>query len=137
MKNLILITLTTLVLIICKSVSAQTFGGPLTFTGTTNAVLLIGGVPQTNAFSFTIPPKNLWLYGVSNTNETFIGSYGIQIVTATSTNLVILASMTNSFASGTNSGTWMTNFPSVQISFSPVTIMQAGIGANTNQIYVP
>lgn len=109
---------------------AQVFGGSTTITGETNSSAI-----QTNTFYITVPGKSISLSGISDTNETFVGSY-VGIVVGT-TNQFQLWAVTNSFASSTNSGTWTTNVPSVTVAI-PITVqMKADIGAYTNEIYVP
>lgn len=120
-----------LLLALTLPAKAQVFGGGVTISGTTNSA------PQgTNSFSLTIPQKSLTLSGVSNTNEVFVGS--VAIVILGTTNVVPVSSLTNSFLSGTNGGTWSTNFGGTAIPISYYWVYQASIGStNTNSIYVP
>ena len=113
-------------------VGAQTFGGGLTITGTTNAVL--SGVPTTYAY-FNLPPKVVNLSNITSTNETVIFSYGFTV--SGNTNPVILASVTNSFASGTNGGSWSYTNPAVNLTPQILPWAQVQIGAFTNTVYVP
>jgi hypothetical protein len=126
-----------LVLILASKVSAQTFGGGITITGTTNAPLVNNGSIPTNSFTLSFPAKQVTLSNVTSTNETAIFSYGIQLVG--SSNIVLLASVTNTFSlpNGTNNGTWITNIPQQALTFQIVPYAQANIGANTNGIFVP
>lgn len=126
----------------CLCLNAQTFGTKtityttnyLTITGSTNAPFSYNGQSLTNTCYFPVPPASVYLKGVSSTNEVFIGSYYVQF--PGSTNLILLGSITNSFASGTNDGTWTTNIPATGGSIGFPIIMQANIGNFINQIYV-
>lgn len=114
---------------------AQTFGGGVAITGTTNAVLLTGGSRVTNTFYITFPSRTVTLSGVTSTNETAVFSYAL--ASPGSTNVFIVASVTNSFAAGTNNGSWSTNLPQMQVAIPLVQWAQGSIGSFTNQIYVP
>jgi hypothetical protein len=117
--------------------SAQTFGGSTTITGTTNAILQNNGTVTTNSVVVNFPAKLVLLTGITSTNETAVFSYGIIVEGGGISNLVLVASITNSFASGTNGGTWTTNIPDQNIRVQLVPYAQARIGSFTNQIYVP
>lgn len=114
---------------------AQTYGGGTTITGTTNAMLQNNGSVYTNYAYVTLPLKTVLLSGISSTNETAIFSYGFTVIGQT--NPIILASITNSFATGTNGGSWTTNVPSQTITIPIIPWAQASIGAFTNTLYVP
>ena len=123
---------------------AQTFGGGITVTGNTNALLQSSpGVVVTNTASVSIPPKAMVLSGIANTNETAIGYYGFQVpanfyLMPGTTNVYVIASFTNSFAGGTNSGTFATNFAGIYGTTVPlIGVMGLSIGAYTNSVYVP
>lgn len=132
-----------LLLALVLSAGAQTFGGGTAITGVTNVACKDGnGNPITNLFYATFPAKSVVLSGVGNTNEVFIGSFYLSLpgytnVTAGLTNLYWLASVTNSFASGTNSGTWTTNLVGGVVVIPFPLIMSANIGIYSNSIYVP
>src|ERR1019366_3769211 len=93
---------------------AQTFGGGIAVTGNTNALMQsVPGTVVTNTGYINIPAKTLLLTGIVNTNETAIGYYGFMIpanwyLMPGTTNVYVVASSTNSFAAGTNSGTLST-----------------------------
>ena len=120
---------------------AQTFGGGITVTGNTNAQMQNSpGVITTNWLTFTSLPRTIVLSGISSTNETAIGYYGFTIPSGWylmpgTTNVYVVSSFTNSFATGTNGGTWTTNFPYVSQQVPTIGVMGLGIGANTNSAY--
>lgn len=109
---------------------AQVFGSGLTITGTTNSAAI-----TTNYVPLTIDARTIYLSQVSNTNETFIGSYQVRF--SGTTNLYQVSALTNSFASGTNGGSWTTNIAKITVQVPIELIMQANIGNYTNQVYVP
>lgn len=114
---------------------AQTFGSGVTITGTTNAPLQVSTVVFTNYAYVTIPVKAVTLSNITSTNETAILSYGFAL--PGQTNILILASITNSFASGTNGGSWSPQIPAQTITVPIIPWAQASIGAFTNNIYFP
>ena len=114
---------------------AQTFGSGVAITGTTNAQLQVAGVVFTNYAFITIPLKAVTLSNIGNTNETAILSYGFTIVGQT--NVIILASITNSFAAGTNGGSWSPSIPAQTITVPVIPWAQANVGTNSNNIYFP
>lgn len=122
------------------SAGAQTLGSGVPIAFTTNVLMQSGnGNFTTNPVTITVPAERITLAGVVNTNEIFIGSYGVQITAAGLTQTVWFSSLTNSFSllnGGTNNGTWTTNVPAMTITVSAITAMQANIGANTNQASV-
>ena len=142
-KFSLILTLALTVLVLgWNQAEAQTFGGGIPVTGNTNAVLQNSGVPQTNFWALSIPSKSLTLSGISSTNETAIGYYAFQIpptwaLAPGSTNIYIVGTFTNSFAAGTNSGTWTTNIPAVFYPINSGTYMGLEIGNYTNTAYVP
>lgn len=123
------------VLVCAGKSSAQTFGSGVVITGTTNAQLLVAGTVFTNYLYVTIPLKAVTLSNITSTNETAILSYGFTVVGQT--NLIILASLTNSFASGTNGGSWSPQISAQTIIVPVIPWAQANIGAFTNNIYFP
>jgi hypothetical protein len=136
MKNkFAILTLAVGLLVLTPSAPAQTFGGPQTITGTASAPLFVGGVINTNPVNMNFPSKTVTLTGISSTNETVIFSWGVQLVGTT--NVILLGSLTNSFAGGTNGGTWTTNAPGGQFIANLVPYAQASIGNNTNGLQVP
>jgi hypothetical protein len=95
--------------------------------GNTNAALTVGLVPQTNnTVYFSFPPKGLQVTGISSTNEIIYGSYGYTDISGT--NYFPIGFFTNSFAGGTNGGTWTTNFPAMSIQAPLPMKMQINVG---------
>jgi hypothetical protein len=140
MKKTFILLTAAVILAVAQKLSAQTFGGGITITGTTNAPLVSGGTILTNTFYLTLPAKTVTLSDIVSTNETVAFAYGVRV--GTNANIDIIGVITNSFAlpAGTNqsgSGTWTTNIPQQTIAISIVSYAQAQIGANTNTIYVP
>jgi hypothetical protein len=126
------------------TVNAQTIGGGTSVTGTTNAPLWgVNGNSgaSTNSLYLVLPAKTVFLSGIGNTNETVVFSYGAQI--AGTTNVTILASITNYFLTGTNGGSFSINVQAQNIAIPIVPFAQVFIGSNlvafpfTNTIYVP
>jgi hypothetical protein len=148
MKKLTALLIVTFALI-SLNVMAQTYGSPATIAGGTNlsAVQSSPGVMFSNNFSTYLPTKTPTFYGISSTNEVIKGQFGIQIpsswvlMTGT-TNIYVFGSFTNSFAAGTNGGTWTTNFFFSQ-NFSLPAWFNIDVGTNaagaqnTNTIYMP
>lgn len=122
-------------LMLASESRAQTFGSGVPITGTTNAPLMVAGSVFTNQAFVTIPLKAVTLYNISSTNETAILSYGFTV--AGQTNPIILAAITNSFATGTNGGSWSPQIPAQTITVPVIPWAQASIGAFTNNIYFP
>ena len=144
MKRIIIALLLFLVLLLVPTIKAQTFGSGWTVTGNTNALFQVTpGFVLTNSGYMSVPQKGLILSGISDTNETAIGYYGFKVPTnyylmPGTTNVYVFASFTNSFASGTNNGTWSTNFPPInQQQISLPVVMGLSIGADTNTAYSP
>ncbi len=144
MKKLFILLTMAGILETAFNLPAQTFGGGVAFTGTTNAMLTDGGVVNTNTFYSSWPAKPFTLSQISNTNEVAIVSYGIKVIGENGTNIVFIAKLTNSFSlanGGTNqsgSGTWTTNIAPMTIAVQIVPYAQIDIGAtNSNLIYAP
>ena len=129
------ITFIVLVLSLALPAFSQTFGGGISITGTTNAALQNNGSLITNYLQLTLPAKPFTLSGITSTNETAVLSYAV--VMGGTTNVLLVSSLTNSFARGTNGGSWSTNVPSATIAVPFVIWAQAAIGNFTNTIYVP
>lgn len=133
MKKLIALAIITASLAV--TAHAQTFGGGVQLIGTSNAPLVVGTSVFTNYAYVTIPLKSVVLSGITETNETVIYSYGFTI--AGQTNVIIMGSVTNSFAAGVGTGTWTTNIPPQTYTVPVIPWAQAAIGNHTNTIYVP
>ena len=121
--------------------NAQTIGSGTAVTGTTNAPLTISGqAPFTNQLPVLFPTRSVLVSGITETNETIVFSYGFQL--AGTTNVLIVASMTNKFLTGTNSGSWFTNFPAMNLNAPIIPYAQMSIGSNfvtfpvTNTVFV-
>ncbi|MDE2104978.1 MAG: hypothetical protein KGL39_47510 [Patescibacteria group bacterium] len=143
MKKIVSIMAIAAVFLAAK-VNAQTYGAGTTVWGGTNiaAVQSSIGVFQTNIGSVYMPQKTLILANISQTNETVIGTYGFQLpdswkLLPGSTNIYIVGSFTNSFAGGTNSGSWTTN----NIYFSQNIYLPGyfnlDVGDHTNTAFMP
>lgn len=117
------------------SATAQTFSGPVTITGTTNAPLYIAGAIPTNGVTITLPAKQFTLGGIANTGEVATLSYGVVVVGTT--NFIPFGSISTNFAAGTNGGSWSPTIPAATYQFQFVTYGQAAIGTNTNTIFAP
>lgn len=122
---------------------AQTIGSSTAISGTNNVPIQVSaGVYLTNSAYFYAAQKSITLSGIASTNETVIGWYAIQfpsgmVLAPGSSNLYIIQSFTNSFASGTNGGTWNTNLFPVSFPTSWPVYMGLNIGNYTNLAYVP
>lgn len=112
------------------SAKAQIFGGGAVITGTTNSSNF-----YTNTAYMVLPSKTIQLSSISNTNETIIVNYQIQ--DTFSNGYYTIYSFTNSFAAGTNSGSWTTNLTPNSAAATLPLRMQIAIGAYTNTVYVP
>lgn len=126
-----LITLAVLLLAVC-TLRAQTFGGPLTFYGQTNAPLYIGGVIPTNSAVFYVPAKTIYL-GSINTNETAILSYGAIIMGQGYTNYVPVNLTTNLFNSTNgwvNGSTFTDSVPAQSLNVQVVPYAQIQLISN-------
>jgi hypothetical protein len=143
MKKTFILLTAAVILAVAQKLSAQTFGGGISITSSTNAPLVEGGTVNTNTTYMSFPSKTVTLSQISNTNETAVFSYGVKVIGANGTNVVLIASITNSFAlpAGTNqsgTGTWTTNVPQQTIPVQIVPYAQVDIGStNSNTIYVP
>ena len=121
------------------AVRAQTFSGPLTFTGTTNAPLWIGGLIPTNPAAFYVPQKSI-ITGNINTNETEIISYGAIIVGQGFSNYVAFNSITNTFPNTnySNGGSITNSVPAQSLIIQVVPYAQVQITSPyTNTIIAP
>jgi hypothetical protein len=143
MKKLIPILIVA-ALFCCAKSQAQTYGMGTTVWGGTNTVAVQSsiGVYQTNIASVYMPQKTLILSGISSTNETVVGTYGFQLpntwtLLPGSTNIYIVGKFTNSFASGTNSGTWTTNNLYFSSQLYLPGYFNIDIGDNTNTAFMP
>jgi len=139
MKIKALLILAITLLLPTVTVRAQTFGGAITVIGTTNAPLIDAGLALTNSTSIPLPAKTVTLSGISSTSETAIFTYGIRVICRGATNsaFIPLTTLTNSFASGTNGGTWSTNIASQIATVTLLPYAQIETGAYTNTVYVP
>ena len=122
----------------CFSLRAQTFSGPLTVTGTTNASMYISGVIPTNSSTFYVPQKPVTISNI-NTNETAIISYGAIISGQGYTNYVKINVLTLTFPAPTytNGSSMTTNVAAQQLTVSVIPYAQAEIGNYTNGIQAP
>lgn len=142
-KTLLAIFALMLATMFCSSANAQTFGGGVNVTGNTNAQLIVNGAGLTNTAYSTIPVKTLNVSNITSTNETLIGYYCFQVPTnyplmPGTTNVYVISALTNSFANGTNGGTWSTNIPFANsLPINLPTWMGISVGIYTNNIYVP
>ena len=117
---------------------AQTFVSGLRVVGTTNAQLVVAGMPQTNSATVSFPAATVIVTSITDTNETIILSDAFQI--AGYTNLFILGNVTNSFCltnGGVGTGSWTNVFAARYYQVSKKPVVQAAIGAETNYIYYP
>ena len=141
MKNFFTFLILPAFLLVAVETQAQTFGGGIAVTGNTNALMQNSpGVICTNYLTFNSLPRTLVLSGISSTNEIAIGYYGFTIPTnyfllPGTTNVYVTVAFTNSFAAGTNGGTWTTNVPYVSQQVPTIGVMGLGIGAFTNTAY--
>lgn len=134
-----------MILVVVPVSQAQTFGGGTLVNGFSNVPCQNSSlVPITNTFFVTLPAKTVTVSGISATNENFSGMFFMSIPGYTNavlgqTNFYFLGAFTNSFAAGTNSGSWSTNYPGGFVSFPFPLYMAAYTGAvtNTNTVYVP
>ena len=126
------------------AVKAQTYGTGTTIAGGTNLALVqvTVGTGLTNYLNAYMPTKSALVSGITSTNETLVGQVGIQIPPGTplmpgTTNVYLFASFTNSFAAGTNGGSFATNnlYFTSQMPF-PV-YFNWSIGAFTNSVFMP
>jgi hypothetical protein len=131
MKNIFHFVIFAAVFFLASLKSEAQFNSGVTITGTTNAQLIVGSSVPTNYATFYLPTKALTISSGISTNETVVFSYGFTV--AGSTNIVILGSLTNSFAGYTNS-TWSTNIPPQSFAVPVVPWAQAAIGSFTNVI---
>lgn len=143
MKNLALTFL--ILLLAAVGVRAQTVGSSSNISGTNYfPVLASAGVYQTNQVYQTAAYKTVTLGNITSTNETVILYYTVVLTNGLvlapgTTNQYVINAYTNSFASGTNGGSWSTTFNGTGATVpSPVSlgIVITG-GAFTNTAYVP
>jgi hypothetical protein len=140
MKKLLLIATLALAAL---GAQAQTYGSGTNIWGTNNVPINIGaGSYLTNSAYFSVPGKSLTLGNITSTNETVIGWYGFQIpatwqLVPGSTNIYAIGYFTNSFASGTNGGTWSTNIPAIYANINFAGYMGLNVYPYTNSAYVP
>ena len=115
---------------------AQSFGNPVTWTGSTNSAYFL-----TNTFYLFVPSKSVLIGGGTiSTNQNFM--LNITGIFPGNTNFVV---QTNAFSLGTNFGSFSTNTPGSTYAFNVVFYMTAsngpasgGLGVNwTNTIYAP
>lgn len=95
---------------------AQTYGSPATiYGGTNNAQIEFSpGVKWSNNFTAYTPTKAPVFGGISSTNEVIKMQFGVLIPSTWTllpgtSNVFVFGATTNSFAAGTNDGTWTTN----------------------------
>ncbi len=131
-------------LLMAMAAQSQTVGSATTVSGINQyAVQTSPGIYQTNSVYFTGAYKSIVLSGISNTNETFVYWYSVQLPTApvlapgTTNFWVISGFITNSFAGGTNGGTFTTNFSTAGLSTSWPLYIGFNTGTYTNTLYVP
>lgn len=126
-------------------VQAQTVGSSSNITGTNYfPVLVSAGLYQTNQVYQSAAYKTITLGNITSTNETVVLYYtvvitnGLVLAPGTS-NQYIIGAYTNSFASGTNGGSWATTFNGTGATVPcPVSLGILIQGGNfTNTAYVP
>lgn len=151
MKNLLSLSLVLAALVLTGlSASAQTVGSSSNITGTNYfPVLVTAGLYQTNQVYQAGAYKTITLGNITSTNEGVTGYYVVNptngLVPAPGLpGYYIIGSFSNSFAAGTNGGSWSTTFNGLgQTVFCPVYLGLAITGTNgggvaiTNTAYVP
>jgi hypothetical protein len=129
----------------CVLSQAQTIGSASNITGTNYyPVLVSAGIYQTNQPFHGGAYKTITLGNITSTNETVTGYYVVNptngLVPAPGLpGYYIIGSFTNSFASGTNGGSWSTTFSGNGISVPEPLYLGLAItgGAFTNTAYAP
>ena len=123
-------------LLACMVGEAQSIGTGTVVTGTTNAPLwFISGNyygPVTNSFQFPVAQKFFSSSGIVSTNEVQILSYGFYV--AGTTNYFPVNFLTNTFAGGTNGGSFGTNIAQQGVTVLLVPAAQISIGNYTNTV---
>jgi len=143
MKKLIL--LVGLAILMAFSANAQTYGSVTNLTGTNWAqVLTSPGVFQTNFVFQAGAYKTITIGNIANTNEVVQGWYAVNPTNGLTPapgypGYFIVGSFSNSFAAGTNGGSWSTTFNGTGQTVSCPVVLGIGISpaATTNSVYVP
>lgn len=141
MKNLFLALSVTFALALgAVSGRAQTYGGSYPLLGQTNILVYSGSTYITNYVGISLPAKVVTLSGIVTTNQTFGYTYLLSLPGYTNgpwTNLYPLGGFTNNFLTGTNSGSWATNYPGGYTNLVFPLILNLNTGTNSVNVYIP